>query len=147
MKTVQVSTDVFAAIWSARKDGESSEDAVLRRLLKVASRKAEPERDFEIRTGFSDTRYGVTVEPGFQIFRRYLGKDYRAQAVQGMWILAHTGMGYTSLNELSQAIGATRENAWASWYYMDSNNKRRPVSDLRDQSKIVHRRAREHERE
>ena len=37
MRDVPVSTDVFSAIWAARKPGEHSEDAILRRLLGVAS--------------------------------------------------------------------------------------------------------------
>lgn len=137
MRAVQVSTDVFAAIWAARENGEPTEDAILRRLLKVRS-KPELNRDLEVSFGFSDTRFGVSVRAGFEIFRRRLGKEYRAQAVQGFWILAETGIGYTSLNELSNAIGATNENAWASWFYMDGN-RRRPISDLRDATKIIHR--------
>jgi hypothetical protein len=33
MRSIRVSTDVFARIWSLREEGESTEDAVLRRLL------------------------------------------------------------------------------------------------------------------
>ena len=33
MKTISISTDTFAAIWAARKDGEDTEDAILSRLL------------------------------------------------------------------------------------------------------------------
>jgi len=135
MRTIQVSTDVFAAIWAARKDGEPTEDAILRRKFNVIS-SPETERDLHVTVGFHDARYGVKLEPGFEIFRTYLGKEYRARAIQGFW--HWNGMGYPSLNELSNAIGAKKENAWGAWYYLD-NGKKRPVSDLRDPSKIIHR--------
>jgi hypothetical protein len=137
MRSIQVSTDVFAAIWAARVDGEPTEDAILHRVLKVKSGPTS-KRDLEVTFGFRDTRFGVSLPAGFEIFRTYLGKEYRAQAVQGVWILGETGIGYTTLNELSNAIGASRENAWGAWFYMDGK-KRRPISDLRDQTKIVHR--------
>lgn len=35
MRSVQVSTDVYAAIWSKRQASEDSEDAILRRLLQI----------------------------------------------------------------------------------------------------------------
>jgi hypothetical protein len=34
-RDIQVSTDVYAAIWAARHPGEHTEDAILRRLLAV----------------------------------------------------------------------------------------------------------------
>jgi hypothetical protein len=137
LRTLHISTDVFAAIWSARKDGEQTEDAILRRILKVAPG-TKTERDLHVTVGFHDPRFGVKLEPGFEIFRTYLGKEYRAQAIQGFWVLSSTGMGYPSLNELSNAIGAKKENAWGAWFYLE-NGKRKPISDLRDPSKIVHR--------
>jgi len=33
MRTIQISTDVFAAIWARRSDTEHSEDEILGRLL------------------------------------------------------------------------------------------------------------------
>jgi hypothetical protein len=35
-RDIQISTDVFSAIWAARKPGENNEDAILRRLLAVS---------------------------------------------------------------------------------------------------------------
>lgn len=35
MRTIEVSTDVFAKIWSHRSEGEENEDAILRRILAV----------------------------------------------------------------------------------------------------------------
>jgi hypothetical protein len=137
MRSIQVSPDVFAAIWSARQPGQNSEDAILRGVFKLPP--AQPERDIMITVGFHDPRYGVKLDPGFEIFRTYKGKGYRAQAIQGFW--HWNGMGYPSLNELNRAIGITGpENAWKAWFYMDGK-RRRPLSDLRDQSTIVRRSA------
>lgn len=37
MRTIDISTDVFSAIWKNRLAGEESEDAILRRLLQVGA--------------------------------------------------------------------------------------------------------------
>ena len=52
MRTIQVSTEVFALIWAARQQGEETEDAILVRLLgpkkqeskKVLQTESEPRR-------------------------------------------------------------------------------------------------------
>ena len=135
MRSIQVSPDVFAAIWSARQPGQDSEEAILRGVFKLPL--PQPERDITTTVGFHDLRYGVKLEPGFEIFRAYKGKEFRAQAIQGVW--HWNGTGYPSLNELNKAIGiAGPENAWKAWFYMDGK-RRRPLSDLRDQSTIVRR--------
>jgi hypothetical protein len=137
MRSIQVSPDVFAAIWSARQPGQDGEDAILRSVFKLAP--VQPERDMVTTVGFHDPRYGVRLDPGFEIFRTYKGKEYRAQAIQGFW--HWDGMGYPTLNELNKAIGiAGPENAWKAWFYVDGK-RRRPLSDLRDQSTIVRRSA------
>lgn len=139
MRAIQVSTDVFAAIWRMRRDDEPNEDAVLRRVLDLPKNPPGPERDLVVQVGFHDPRYGVQLPPDFRIFRTYRGKEYSAQAIQGFWILNTDGKGYGSLNELNTALGIGHENAWAAWSYQDEKGRRRPVSDLRDQSKIIRR--------
>jgi hypothetical protein len=140
MRNIQVSADVFQAIWSVRKSGQDTEDAILRGILKIAeSDPSISKRDITVTVGFHDPRYDVRLEQGFEIHRRYKGKEYRAQAIQGFW--RWNGTGYPSLNELNKAIGiAGPENAWMAWYYFDGNS-RHPLSDLRDQSTIVRRSA------
>jgi hypothetical protein len=137
MRNIQVSPDVFQAIWSARKPGQDSEDAILRGVFSLGP--ALPERDITVTVGFHDPRYGVKLPVDFEIFRTYKGKEHRARAIQGFW--HWNGTGYGTLNELNKAIGvAGPENAWKAWYYMDGE-RRRPLSDLRDQSTIVRRSA------
>jgi len=137
MRSIQVSPDVFAAIWSARQPGQDNEDAILRGIFKLPP--PQPQRDLTTTVGFHDPRYGVRLNPGFEIFRMYKGKEYRATAIQGFW--HWQGTGYPTLNELNKAIGiAGPENAWKAWFYMDGK-RRRPLSDLRDQNTIVRRSA------
>jgi hypothetical protein len=138
MRTIQVSIDVFAAIWARRGDTEHSEDEILSRLLAVKKTNAQPSaaRDLQTQIGFHDPRYGVKIPHGFEIYRTYKGKEYRAQAIQGFWFW--NGTGYPSLNELSSAIGISHENAWVSWFY-DQKGRRYPVSKLRDADKIIRR--------
>lgn len=127
------------AIWSARKPGQDSEDAILRGVFKLPETSKQPERDLLVTVGIHDPRYGVKLEPGFEIFRSYKGKEYRARAIQGFW--HYNGTGYPSLNGLNKAIDiAGPENAWKAWHYMDGK-RRCPLSDLRDQSTIVRRSA------
>jgi len=130
MRTIQISTAVFAAIWADRQQGEESEDAILARRYGVKS--GEPERDITLTVGYKDTRFGVELPPGFPVFRNFKGKDYQARAVQGFWILDGTGQGYPTLNQLSIAIGAGKEDAWTRWFcFHPATGKRVPVSELR----------------
>jgi hypothetical protein len=137
MRVIQVSPDVFAAIWSARKPRQDTEDAILRGVFKRPDAAAQLDRDIITTVGFHDPRYGVKLPPDFEIFRTYKGREFRARAIQGFW--HWNGTGYPSLNELNKAIGiAGPENAWKAWFYMDAEH-RRPLSDLRDQSTIIRR--------
>lgn len=146
MRTIQVSLDVFQAIWTQRRPDEQSEDTILRRLLKLppSSEKANgktssPERDMSVHIGFHDPRYGVEIPSGFEIFRNYKGKEYRAQAIQGFWM--HNGTGYPSLNELNKVVGGGAENAWKAWFYLDEKGRKHPMTDLRKPDTILRRSA------
>jgi hypothetical protein len=140
VRTIQVSTDVFAALWAARSDDEQSEDDILRRILKVKPAKPAPTiPEATGKTGFNDGRNGLRFPEGFEIFRNYLGQSYRARATGGRWARLDTGDTYPSLNELNQSIGAKFQNAWRSWYCMDGD-RRKLLHDLRDPDNI-HRRS------
>jgi hypothetical protein len=135
MRTIQISTDVFAALWAARRGNEQSEDEILRSLLKL---KAEERPDIPSatgKTGFNDGRNGLRFPEGFEIFRKYLGQEYRARATGGAWVRLDTAKRYSSLNELNQSIGAKFQNAWRSWYCIDGG-KRKLLHDLRDPANI-----------
>jgi hypothetical protein len=141
MRSITISTGVFARIWSLRRPGEETEDQILRRLLpggqdgEAEAQAASPPEDL---LGVTDRRYGVHFPEGFEIFRNYLGTDYQARAMHGIWLLGSDGQSYASLNELSRAVGARTENAWTNWFFRGPTG-RRPVSDLRDQSKVARR--------
>jgi hypothetical protein len=142
MRNIQVSLDVFQAIWSVRKPNQDNEDAILRSVFKLPQADPKvPERDIMVTVGFHDPRYGVKLDPGFTIFRDYKGKHYTATAVQGFWLSAADGKMYGTLNELNKSIGIEgAENAWKAWHYTELTSlRRRPLSDLRDQSTIVRR--------
>jgi hypothetical protein len=139
MRTIQVSTDVFAALWAARSGDEQSEDDVLRRILKLKPAKLPTIPRATGKTGFNDGRSGLCFPEGFEIFRNYLGQSYRARATGGRWARFDNGDTYSSLNELNQSIGAKFQNAWRSWYCMDGG-RRKLLHDLRDPDNI-HRRS------
>jgi hypothetical protein len=53
--------------------------------------------------------------------------------------LANDSKTYQSLNELSKAIGAKVENAWANWFYSAPDGQRKPIFPLRDPTKVTRR--------
>src|SRR5262249_10451730 len=125
MRNIQVSADVFQAIWSARKPRQDSEDAILRGVFKLPTIEESPDRDMITTVGFHDPRYGVRLDPGFTIFRDYKGKRYTAVAVQGRWLSSHDQKSYGTLNELNKSLDiGGAENAWKAWFYNDASGKR-----------------------
>jgi hypothetical protein len=134
MRMIEVSTDVFAALW-ARRDGEQSEDEILRTLLKLkpADKPAEPPARPKV--GYADPRNGLQFPEGFEVFRNYLGTTYRAHAINGAWVRQDNGEAYASLNALNQSVGAKFQNAWRSWYCM-KNGKKKLLHDMRDPRNI-----------
>jgi hypothetical protein len=133
-RQIAVSTDTYAAIWGDRKPGEESEDAILRRKFGVSLQpppKVSNGYSPSGKIGFRDPRFGIELPEGFEVFRVYLGTEYRAKAINGQWMLQSTGKSYPSFNQLSRAIGAKVENAWNNWYYRGPDGKRYLITGLR----------------
>jgi hypothetical protein len=131
-RMIPVSTDVYAAIWSARRSGEDCEDDILRRTFGIVSNPtptASPSPPKSV--GFKDARFDIELPEGFEIFRTYLGVEYKARATNGRWLLLSNGQTYPSLNQLSKAIGTGVENAWYNWYFTGKDGKRTLVTALR----------------
>lgn len=143
MRSIDISTDVFALIWAAREAGEETENQILRRLLQ--ERKTVPEtltsRSTVRADGLIDFKYGVTFQEGFEIFRTYLGREYRAVISQGAWKLEGSDSSFSTLNELSRAIGTKTENAWVNWFFLDPDGGKQPVGSLRNVKKVQKRTA------
>ena len=128
MRTIQISPDVFQAIWAGRVGGEDDEDTILRRLLAI---KPSPVVQSNSTKAWVDTRSGTRFPEGFQIFRRYLGKNHSAQVFNGEWRVDGRPIRARSVNELSRVIGTKTENAWVNWNYTDPDGQVRKISDLR----------------
>jgi hypothetical protein len=130
-RAVPVSTEVFAAIWANRQVGEETEDAILRRLLKLPTeRKLEAPK--ESQGGFTDARNGVHFPEGFEIFRTYKGKEFRALARNGAWVRTDSGRSYPSLNQLNSSIAAGAENVWnGNWKFREADGGIRSIGQLR----------------
>lgn len=143
MRNIQVSTDVFARIWSLRAGPENTEDEILRRVLwrnpgsTSSFAPSTPPTPTSHGAGIYDRRFNVTFPEGFRVERTYLGRKYCAVVHNGAWIIEGVGAGYTRLNELSNAIGTKTENAWANWFYRDETGQRNPASNLRDPATIT----------
>jgi hypothetical protein len=137
VRVIQVTTEVFAAIWADRKPGEESESDILARKYGVASVPLGPKRDIQVTVGWHDPKHGVRLPVGFTINRHFKGKEYSAQAIQGFWVSSHDGKGYANLNDLSIAIGAGGENAWNGWWCVDpETGTTKRISELRDPSTV-----------
>lgn len=133
MKTIGVSTAVFAAIWARREPGEETEDAILRRILKADPAGSEPAQFGA--SGFTDERNGVELPEGFEIFRIYKGKEYRAQATRGRWLLHNDHTAYPSLHKLSSAVVSGNENSWHNWKYKKADGSEAFIHSLRPEGK------------
>jgi hypothetical protein len=141
MRQINVSTAVFARIWSLRLEGEENENSILERVLSGIGLSSERGGAGDVHlVGLYDHRYGIMFPEGFQIERFYLGKNYRAIVNGGQWILDGVSGRYSRLNELSRVIGTKTENAWANWFFTDERGRRMPVSNLRDRNSIASRR-------
>ena len=136
MRQIEVSVDVFAAIWATRKDGENSENDVLRRILGLAETtpaKTLPPPQEE--AGFKDARFRVELPEGFEIYRVYKGQEIRARASKGKLELIGSGQFFPSFNQLSRAATGNIENAWKNWFFIGRDGKRHPIEGLRSDSK------------
>ena len=139
MRTLTVSTDVFARIWALREEGEDTEDQILRRVLGCPAEPPRPVFKGARNAGFRDLRYGVHFPQGFEIFRVYKGQEYRARATDGAWLLLNDGGHYETLNSLSQAVIDGNENAWMNWYFLAPDGQRKRIAKLRDEAKVARR--------
>lgn len=136
-RTINISTDVFAAIWANRQDGEETENAVLQRLLGCGSQRngaqAEPSEPFNgDGRGVYDTRNDVHFPEGFRVFRTYKRREYAAVARDGYWVREDDGRSFETLNQLNASIAAGAENVWnGNWKYRADDGSIRPISELR----------------
>jgi len=134
-RTIPVSTDVFAAIWAQRREGEESEDSILRRLLGCTPviQTSTGGNAVNCEVGFDDKRNGVAFPHGFTIFRAYKRKEYSAVAKDGVWRRTDTGKTYESLNQLNASIAAGNENVWnGNWKFKDTDGTIKSIAVLRD---------------
>lgn len=132
-RSIVISTDVFAAIWARRQEGEEAEDAILRRVLGCGEpEKHAPATPSHLDGGFHDTRNGVHFPEGFRAIRAYKRKEYAAVATAGVWVREDTGARYPTLNQLNDTIAAGPENIWnGNWKYRDTDGSLRSINDLR----------------
>jgi hypothetical protein len=135
MRTIEVSIDVYAAIWAARQSGEETEDQILKRLLSIRAEAEHKKPNPMPKIGFRDARYNVEFPEGFEISRVYKGNEYRAKATKGMLELQNTGEAFPTLNKLSRAVSGNVENAWRNWYFIGRNGERHLIVGLRADSR------------
>lgn len=133
-RTITIPTDVFAAIWASRKEGEESEAAILRRLLGCT--KSDSDEGAEPVTngsgGVHDNRNNVHFPRGFVAVRTYKRREYEAIAQDGAWLRKDTGDLYPTLNQLNASIAAGTENIWnGNWKYRTEDGSIRSINDLR----------------
>lgn len=134
-RTITISTEVFAAIWAKRQEGEETEDEILRRLLGCSAPTGNKpsSRAFGGTGGVYDSRNDVRFPEGFEIFRIYKGREYRAQARAGMWFRLDNSERYPTLNRLNSSITAGPENVWnGNWKYRTADGITRSIGDLRN---------------
>ncbi len=134
-RTISISTDVYAAIWAARRPGEENENAILERVLDCRAEASIPNverREASSGTGFYDMRHDVHFDEGFEAFRTYKGKEYSAVATNGSWLRRDNGKKYASLNRLNDSIVAGAENVWnGNWKFRSIDGSIKSINSLR----------------
>ena len=131
-RTITLSTTVFAAIWANRRDGEETEDAILRRLLDCGGGAQGNGVHGEREGGVYDARNDVHFPEGFEIFRKYKRREYKATARRGVWVREDTGKRFPTLNRLNESIASGNENVWnGSWKYRTPDGAFRSIDSLR----------------
>jgi hypothetical protein len=143
MRHIVISTDVFAALWARRQPDEDSENAILERLLGLP--KGPPVAELVMafndrgrarnagadgQGGIYNHMFDVHFPAGFEIFRTYKGRDYRAVVRDGRWVME--GRNFPSLFALSMAIIDSRENPWMHWKYRNAKGRVATISHLRN---------------
>ena len=142
MRTIVISTDVFAALWAKRQPNEDSENTILERLLGLPKG---PPIDMQVlafndrfrarnagadgQGGIFNHMFDVHFPAGFEIFRNYKGREYRAVVRDGRWVMG--GRNFPSLFALSMAIIDSRENPWMHWKYRNAKGRADFISALR----------------
>jgi hypothetical protein len=141
MRTIVISTDVFAVLWARRQPGEDSENAVLERLLGLpkgpplpllaaaAGQVRDGARNTYGHGGIYNRMFDVHFPPGFEIFRTYKGREYAAVVQDGRWVM--NAQSFPSLFALSMAIIDSRENPWMHWKYRDAKGRAALIGALR----------------
>jgi hypothetical protein len=142
VRPINVSTEVFAEIWKRHKAGDRGEDDILRRLLSLTPRTdgveyVQTSPTPQVSEGYVDDRFGIQLPEGFEIFRIYKGREFRACATHGRWLLLNDNQTYPSLNKLSWAVVQGNENTWHNWKYKDLNGRENFIHALRDQTRIA----------
>ncbi|MEE9375058.1 MAG: hypothetical protein V3V04_01850 [Rhizobiaceae bacterium] len=124
MREINISTEVFAAIWANRDDGEESENEILQRLLlpNTSINKTKTVNSSITTNGVHDHRNGVHFPEGMQIHRDYKGQKYTAIANSGQWLRQDTQQKFSTLNQLNTSIAAGVENVWnGNWRFLEED--------------------------
>ncbi len=111
-RSIEISTAVYAAVWSKRIEGEETE---------VENQ----------RLGLFDSRNEVFFPENFEIFRNFKGEEYRAVIKNEKWLNINTQMSYPTLNQLNQSLPVGNENAWRAWKFRISTGTVRSIDSLR----------------
>ena len=131
-RTVTVSTAVFAAIWANRREGEETENAILGRMLGCGGEAGANETVAGGDGGVHDSRNNVHFPEGFEVFRNYKRREYKAIARHGVWLREDTGDRYPTLNQLNESIVSGNENVWnGNWKYRTPEGVWRSIDTLR----------------
>lgn len=153
MKTIDVSVDVFAAIWRLRQAGEENEDQILKRILFSIDRDSSidnPSEEVDLQeslrdeatrrsgsfrekgSGVHDARNDVYFPHGMVIVRQYKGRSYRAEVVDGRWLRQDNGQTYASVNQLNESIARSKENIWnGAWRFIGEDGGEHVLAVLR----------------
>jgi hypothetical protein len=113
MATISVDFDVFKALTNLRATEEETENAVLRKLLKLPPVAAAGQQVVAPAEGPALVTKGVTFPPGTKLRATFKGAEYTAQVEKGaIWV---SGTRHTSPSSAAYQITKSGVNGWTFW--------------------------------
>lgn len=126
MRTIDVTTDVFAKIWSHRTEGEETENEILRRILGLVSDKSESIATGRIRWR-DDVRQALYVLGGESDLARIYAEvrklrvagersvpvNYKAIVRRELEYNSSDSEAYTGKNDWFRSVGGIGSGLWA----------------------------------
>ena len=127
MATIEVDFDVFKELTHRRASEATTENDVIRSLLKMPAAARLPAAFAE---GKPATFKGVTLPHGSKLRAEYKGQTFTAEIIDGQWV--QDGAAQTSPSAAAYTVTGSGVNGWVFWSVKRPGDSGwRPLTQLR----------------